>query len=316
MGDMNYRVDLDTGHVRDLATVGKYSDILAQCQMNKVMQQPDSPFAGFSEAPIRFAPTYSYDVGTDSFDSSPKRRIPSYCDRWHRHDVAFPVPHLPPLPLRILWRCKGRAVSSCITCSCSYYDMSPLNASDHKPVVALLQLSMTHSDADARSSSSLTPIAPMTIGSHTRMKISGSSDADVDRRRLMLARASLRVSEGPYNHSVMPRPLSSPIEASVWRGSQIPILASQCQDGRWALDESSRSCTRCSAAFSAMRRRHHCRWCGCLLCSSCGQSKRQLPPSDFGGIHAQYIAAQSVCAVCADHLDKGLTPAAELLGQA
>ena len=97
MGDMNYRVDLDTGHVRDLATVGKYSDILAQCQMNKVMQQPDSPFAGFSEAPIRFAPSYSYDVGTDSFDSSPKRRIPSYCDRWHRHDVAFPVPHPPPL---------------------------------------------------------------------------------------------------------------------------------------------------------------------------------------------------------------------------
>ena len=81
MGDMNYRVDLHSVDVRQLAAAGKYSQILAQCQMNKVMQIPDSPFAGFSEAPIRFAPSYSYDVGTDDFDSSSKQRIPSYCDR-------------------------------------------------------------------------------------------------------------------------------------------------------------------------------------------------------------------------------------------
>ena len=196
--------------------------------------------------------------------------------------------------------------------------MSPLSASDHKPVVALLQLFMTHSDADARSSCSLTPLTPMNIGAHTRMNLA-TSDADIDRRRLMLARASLHVSDGTYDHSLMPRPLSSAVAAEEWRGSQLPTLVSKCHDGRWALDESSHSCTRCAAAFSAMRRRHHCRWCGCLLCSSCGQSKRQLPPSDFGGIHAHYSAAQSVCAECAGRLDSvaaAATPGNAFLGQA
>ncbi len=152
---MNYRVDLDSGHVRKLAAAGAHADILAHCQMNKVMQQDNSPFAGFSEAPVTFAPSYSYDVGTDNFDSSKKFRIPSYCDR-------------------ILWRTRTLTSSAPISCICTSYRMSPLNASDHKPVVALLQLSMTHDMAHSRSSVSLTPIAPMNIGAHSRMKFVSS----------------------------------------------------------------------------------------------------------------------------------------------
>jgi hypothetical protein len=152
LGDMNYRVDLDSSHVRQLAAAAAYSDILRNCQMNGVMQQLGGPFEGFSEAPITFAPSYSYDVGTDNFDSSPKARIPSYCDR-------------------ILWRARS---GSSITCSCSSYQMSPLNASDHKPVVALLQLSMTHASADSRASFTLAPIAPMNIGAHGRMHFATS----------------------------------------------------------------------------------------------------------------------------------------------
>ncbi len=151
LGDMNYRVDLPSDRVRSLASSGAFSDILAHCQLNKVLQQYGSPFAGFCEAPIDFAPSYSYDPGTDNFDSSAKARIPSYCDR-------------------ILWRAQIRSSStSPISCSCSSYRMSPLNASDHKPVVALLQLSMTHSSPDARVSCSATPVAPINIGAHGRM---------------------------------------------------------------------------------------------------------------------------------------------------
>ncbi len=169
LGDMNYRVDLDSGHVRKLAAAGAHADIVAHCQMHKVMQQEDSPFAGFLEAPITFAPSYSYDVGTDNFDSSPKYgalpqrlfvtfrryRIPSYCDR-------------------ILWRASSSRSSSAIACTCSLYHMSPLSASDHKPVVAVLQLSMTHPPAHSRASIATSPIAPMNIGMHSRMNFVSS----------------------------------------------------------------------------------------------------------------------------------------------
>jgi hypothetical protein len=119
----------------------------------------------------------------------------------------------------------------------------------------------------------------------------------------MLARAGMRMCDSKYDHNVMSRPLSAPVPDELWRGSQIPALSLQLCDGRWAVDESSTSCMRCGGAFSAVRRRHHCRWCGCLLCSGCSQAKRLLPPADFGGIHAQYKGQQSVCAVCAGHLD-------------
>lgn len=151
LGDMNYRVDLPSDRVRSLASSAAYSDILAHCQLNKVVQQHGSPFAGFCEAPIHFAPSYSYDPGTDNFDSSAKARIPSYCDR-------------------ILWRAQIRSGSTWpISCCCSCYTMSSLNASDHKPVVAVLQLCMTHPKPDARASCSVTPVTPMNIGAHGRM---------------------------------------------------------------------------------------------------------------------------------------------------
>ncbi len=121
----------------------------------------------------------------------------------------------------------------------------------------------------------------------------------------MLARAGLRVCDSKYDHSVMPRPLSAPAPAELWRGSHIPALASQLHDGRWALDESSAACMRCGDVFSAVRRRHHCRWCGCLICGGCSRAKRQLPPANFGGIGAQYNGQQSVCQVCCSHLDNG-----------
>ena len=120
----------------------------------------------------------------------------------------------------------------------------------------------------------------------------------------MLARACQRVCDSQYNLALTPRPLSTPLLDASWRGSQVPSLAAQMQDGRWALDECASCCMRCDAAFSALRRRHHCRWCGCLACGSCSQHKRRLPPSDFGGIHAGYKGEQSVCAVCAKSLDR------------
>lgn len=37
-----------------------------------------SIFKGFLEAPIRFLPTYKFDVGCDVYDTTSKQRTPSY----------------------------------------------------------------------------------------------------------------------------------------------------------------------------------------------------------------------------------------------
>ena len=44
----------------------------------------------------------------------------------------------------------------------------------------------------------------------------------------------------------------------------------------WMTDASSDACQRCQAAFTVVKRRHHCRRCGILACSSCCSNFRYL----------------------------------------
>ncbi|KAM7539225.1 hypothetical protein Aperf_G00000055609 [Anoplocephala perfoliata] len=45
----------------------------------------------------------------------------------------------------------------------------------------------------------------------------------------------------------------------------------------WAADASSSVCVSCGARFTVLRRRHHCRTCGRLLCASCTPHRVPLP---------------------------------------
>jgi hypothetical protein len=69
-------------------------------------------FPYYSEARITFFPTYKYDVGTDTYDTSEKARIPAWCDRVLR---------------------KGDNIRQI------NYDAAPLRFSDHRPVYATFQ---------------------------------------------------------------------------------------------------------------------------------------------------------------------------------
>ena len=82
-------------------------------------------FQGWQEAPISFAPTYKYDYGTDTYDSSEKARIPAWCDR-------------------VLWQRESDQSGANILDSgiCVFYDRYEIKTSDHRPVVALIDVSV------------------------------------------------------------------------------------------------------------------------------------------------------------------------------
>ena len=43
-------------------------------------------FSGYEEGPLLFRPTYRYDFGTDTYDTSEKMRIPAWTGEYHSYD--------------------------------------------------------------------------------------------------------------------------------------------------------------------------------------------------------------------------------------
>jgi len=110
LGDLNYRIDLGDDEVKAAIRVSDWDTLFAADQLREQMAAR-AVFDGFAEGRLCFAPTYKYDVGSLSYDSSEKRRTPAWCDR-------------------VLWRHSG-AVRQLT------YARHELLASDHRPVSAL-----------------------------------------------------------------------------------------------------------------------------------------------------------------------------------
>jgi endonuclease/exonuclease/phosphatase family metal-dependent hydrolase len=79
-GDLNFRVELPRDAVLDLIARRDIASLIAADQLARAKRE-NPEFAAFREAPIAFLPTYKFDADSDEYDSSPKRRIPSYVDR-------------------------------------------------------------------------------------------------------------------------------------------------------------------------------------------------------------------------------------------
>lgn len=82
-GDLNYRIDaMPRNTVIDAVHQGNLSKLLDRDQLLlSKKRNPGFRLRAFNEAPIKFAPTYKYDVGTDNYDTSEKKRSPAWCDR-------------------------------------------------------------------------------------------------------------------------------------------------------------------------------------------------------------------------------------------
>lgn len=70
----------------------------------------------------------------------------------------------------------------------------------------------------------------------------------------------------------------------------------------WVLDNQTKGCMRCNGEFNMMVWRHHCRSCGFVICSSCGDKKL-----NFSVFEEESPAGSRVCRFCYD----SHTPAAK-----
>ena len=79
-GDFNYRVDMDNQVARMRISKRDYKDLWDADQLSIQMRNGDA-FKDFQEGGLNFDPTYKYDNGSISYDTSEKQRVPAWTDR-------------------------------------------------------------------------------------------------------------------------------------------------------------------------------------------------------------------------------------------
>jgi hypothetical protein len=80
MGDLNYRIDMTYEKCINLINSRNLAELIASDQLQRT-RQTDPIIGTFMEAPIRFNPTFKFDKNSDVYDTSAKRRVPSWTDR-------------------------------------------------------------------------------------------------------------------------------------------------------------------------------------------------------------------------------------------
>jgi len=82
-GDLNYRIDtMGRDTVVSAVKSNNFTKLLERDQLlASKRKNPWFRLRAFHELPLTFAPTYKYDVGTDTYDTSEKKRAPAWCDR-------------------------------------------------------------------------------------------------------------------------------------------------------------------------------------------------------------------------------------------
>ena len=123
-GDFNYRINMGREEVKELVARQDWAELTAADQL-RCEHSAGNVFQGFSEGPISFAPTYKYDLFSDDFDTSEKARVPAWTDRvlWKRRK--------PPQGLKTDKQAEPSLV---------FYGRAELKQSDHRPVIALLDI--------------------------------------------------------------------------------------------------------------------------------------------------------------------------------
>ncbi|EPY80199.1 hypothetical protein CB1_000852009 [Camelus ferus] len=125
-GDLNFRIESYDLHFVKFAIDSEQLHQLWEKDQLNMAKNTWPILKGFQEGPLNFAPTFKFDVGTNKYDTSAKKRKPAWTDR-------------------ILWKVKapgggpspsGRESHRLQVTQHSYRSHMEYTVSDHKPVAA------------------------------------------------------------------------------------------------------------------------------------------------------------------------------------
>lgn len=134
-GDFNYRIDMDKDEIKELVKQNDFETLLQNDQLKK-QQEAGKVFKNFIEGDIKFPPTYKYDLFSDDYDTSEKCRAPAWTDRvlWKRRPMMLEV----------------NPEENCCPGKLLHYGRAELKQSDHRPVVAVIDIEAHMVDVEKR----------------------------------------------------------------------------------------------------------------------------------------------------------------------
>uniref|UniRef100_A0A669P8P8 Synaptojanin-2 n=1 Tax=Phasianus colchicus TaxID=9054 RepID=A0A669P8P8_PHACC len=152
-GDFNYRLDLTYEEVfyflkrQDWKTLMEFDQLQQQKSSGKI-------FKDFHEGTINFGPTYKYDVGSEAYDTSDKCRTPAWTDRvlWWRKKLPFEKTAGEINLLDSDLSAETKVRHTWTPGALMYYGRAELQASDHRPVLAIVEVEVQEVNEGARES--------------------------------------------------------------------------------------------------------------------------------------------------------------------
>ncbi|KAM3837348.1 synaptojanin-1 isoform 2-T4 [Vipera latastei] len=150
-GDFNYRIDLPNEEVKELIRQQNWDALIAGDQLVS-QKNAGQIFRGFVEGKVAFAPTYKYDLFSDDYDTSEKCRTPAWTDRilWRRRKWPFDRSAEDMDLLNSNFDNENKLLYTWNPGSLLYYGRAELKTSDHRPVVALIDIDIFEVDAEER----------------------------------------------------------------------------------------------------------------------------------------------------------------------
>ncbi|XP_004388745.1 phosphatidylinositol polyphosphate 5-phosphatase type IV [Trichechus manatus latirostris] len=118
-GDFNFRLSAGRTAVEALLRQELETDMSALLQHDQLTREMrrGAIFKGFQEPDIHFLPSYKFDIGKDTYDSTSKQRTPSYTDR-------------------VMYRSRHKDD----ICPVKYSSCPSIRTSDHRPVYGLFRV--------------------------------------------------------------------------------------------------------------------------------------------------------------------------------
>ncbi|XP_006882820.1 PREDICTED: synaptojanin-2 [Elephantulus edwardii] len=150
-GDFNYRIDLTYEEVFYFVKRQDWKKLLEFDQL-QLQKSNGKIFKDFHEGAINFGPTYKYDVGSAAYDTSDKCRTPAWTDRvlWWRKKHSFDKTAGELNLLDSDLSGDSRVKHTWSPGVLLYYGRAELQASDHRPVLAIVEVEVQEVDVDAR----------------------------------------------------------------------------------------------------------------------------------------------------------------------